>query len=110
MTYLSSHYHDGIVSVFAKPEQFIIQIVANKYNPANYWQVVSACCALYLVDTYIRSGRWRSQYDINVEEKTVVGKILVNVHYYEQGNVSFRAQRAESNQKGAILGSTRDDP
>ena len=41
-----------------------------------------------------------------MEEKTV----FVNVQYYEQGNVSFRAQRAEYNRKGAILGTTRDDP
>jgi len=75
LTYLSSHYHDGVTSVFAKSggtKQFTIQIVANKYNPANYW-----------------SGRWRSQYDIDMEEKTVVGKVLVNVHYYEQGNVQL---------------------
>lgn len=35
-----------------------------------------------------RSGRWRSQYTVNVEERKLIGKILVNVHYYEQGNVS----------------------
>lgn len=40
LTYLSSHFHDGTVSVFAPtgpPQEFIIQIVANKYNPTNYW-------------------------------------------------------------------------
>jgi len=75
LTYLSSHYHDGVTSVVAKtgnPRQFIVQIVANKYNPTNYW-----------------SGRLRSQYDIDIEEKAVVGKIYVNVHYYEQGNVQL---------------------
>lgn len=36
---------------------------------------------------YTRSGRWRSEYRIDLEGSKVEGKILVNVHYYEQGNV-----------------------
>ncbi|KAF8630941.1 hypothetical protein AX17_005298 [Amanita inopinata Kibby_2008] len=75
LAYLSSHYFGGVTSVFAKPgssKQFIVQMVANKYNPTNYW-----------------SGRWRSQYDIDLEEKTINGKIYANVHYYEQGNVQL---------------------
>jgi hypothetical protein len=41
-TYLAAHFYDGVVSIFAKRDgmpEFIIQIVANKYNPANYWCV-----------------------------------------------------------------------
>lgn len=34
-----------------------------------------------------RSGRWRSEYIVDLSENIVSGKILVNVHYYEQGNV-----------------------
>jgi hypothetical protein len=34
-----------------------------------------------------RSGRWRSKYVIDLSENTISGKILVNIHYYEQGNV-----------------------
>jgi len=40
LQYLSSHYNDGTASVFAPPDDescFIIQIVANKYNPVNFW-------------------------------------------------------------------------
>ncbi|KAH6908026.1 F-actin-capping protein subunit alpha [Coprinopsis sp. MPI-PUGE-AT-0042] len=61
LTYLSSHFLDGAVSVFPPNEtspEFMIQIVANKYNPTNYW-----------------SGRWRSQYAVNFNEKTVKGFI-----------------------------------
>ena len=87
--------------MFAKSgstKQFTIQIVANKYNPANYWQVVSAFHVLCLIDmVHVRSGRWRSQYDIDMEGKTVVGKVLVNVHYYEQGNVSLQIQQVGMN-------------
>ena len=36
-----------------------------------------------------RSGRWRSEYIIDTAAKTLEGKILVNVHYYEQGNVQL---------------------
>lgn len=38
---------------------------------------------------HTRSGRWRSEYTIDTTAKTLEGKILVNVHYYEQGNVQL---------------------
>ena len=49
---------------------FVIQIVANKYNPPNYW-----------------SGRWRSEYVLDLDKGEARGTVLINVHYYEQGNV-----------------------
>ena len=73
LTYIAAHFHDGITSVFSTPgnsERFVVQVVANKYNPSNFW-----------------SGRWRSEYIVNLADRTLEGKILVNVHYYEQGNV-----------------------
>jgi len=82
LTYLSAHYHDGVTAVFSVPEspsQFVIQIVANKYNPSNFW-----------------SGRWRSEYRIDLEDKSIEGKVNVNVHYYEQGNVRSWAFRSQS--------------
>ncbi|KAH0831910.1 F-actin-capping protein subunit alpha [Lanmaoa asiatica] len=75
LSYLASHYIDGVTAIFASqpPGHFTVQIVSNKYNLANFW-----------------SGRWRSQYQIDfAESKTIQGKILVNVHYYEQGNVQL---------------------
>ncbi|KAG5638246.1 hypothetical protein H0H81_001015 [Sphagnurus paluster] len=75
LSYLSSHFLDGVGSVFATPgtpNHFVIQIVANKYNAPNYW-----------------SGRWRSEYVVDLNENQVTGRILVHVHYYEQGNVSI---------------------
>ncbi|XP_006462689.1 hypothetical protein AGABI2DRAFT_193792 [Agaricus bisporus var. bisporus H97] len=74
-TYLAAHFHDGVASIFSKGNgvrEFIIQVVANKYNPSNYW-----------------SGRWRSEYTISFDEGKVTGKILAHVHYYEQGNVQL---------------------
>ncbi|RDB17879.1 F-actin-capping protein subunit alpha [Hypsizygus marmoreus] len=75
LTYLSAHFHDGVASVFSTqetPNRFVIQVVANKYNPTNYW-----------------AGRWRSEYFVDLNENKVSGKILVNIHYYEQGNVQL---------------------
>lgn len=75
LEYLSSHFNDGTASVFATANnatRFIIQIVANKYNPVNFW-----------------SGRWRSEYIVDLDARTTTGRILVNVHYYEQGNVQL---------------------
>ncbi|KAJ7288453.1 F-actin-capping protein subunit alpha [Mycena rebaudengoi] len=75
LTYLSAHFHDGVTSIFStkgSPNQFVIQIVANKYNPVNYW-----------------AGRWRSEYTVDLSENTIRGTVLVNVHYYEQGNVQL---------------------
>ncbi|KAG9315930.1 F-actin-capping protein subunit alpha [Chiua virens] len=75
LSYLAAHYIEGVVVVFASqpPSQFTVQIASNKYNPSNFW-----------------SGRWRSQYQIDLgASKTITGKILVNVHYYEQGNVQL---------------------
>ncbi|KAJ3972994.1 F-actin-capping protein subunit alpha [Lentinula raphanica] len=75
LNYLLGHFYDGVSSTFASqttPNQYILQIVANKYNPTNFW-----------------SGRWRSEYIIDLNDHSVNGSILVNVHYYEQGNVQL---------------------
>ncbi|KAH9999617.1 F-actin capping protein alpha subunit [Russula compacta] len=82
LQYLSSHFNDGTASVFATPDNetsFIIQIVANKYNPVNFW-----------------SGRWRSEYIVDLDARTITGQILVNVHYYEQGNVQLETKHQSS--------------
>jgi capping protein alpha len=41
LNYILAHFHDGVASVFsvARTSKFFIQIVANKYNPSNYWCV-----------------------------------------------------------------------
>ncbi|KAK0219126.1 hypothetical protein IW262DRAFT_1462747 [Armillaria fumosa] len=38
--YLSMHFPNSVSSVFSSaslPNQFIIQVIVNKYNPTNYW-------------------------------------------------------------------------
>ena len=90
LNYLLAHYLDGVASVFSEAgsNKFFVQIVANKYNPSNYWCVATSrmyCCSSFQI--YCRSGRWRSEYVVTLDENKVDGKILANVHYYEQGNV-----------------------
>ncbi|KAJ7935558.1 F-actin capping protein alpha subunit [Mycena leptocephala] len=69
LTYLAAHFHDGVSSIFASKggtNRFIIQVVANKYNPSNYW-----------------AGRWRSEYTIDLNENTrskVAGSTFDNAH------------------------------
>ncbi|KAL1677930.1 F-actin-capping protein subunit alpha [Schizophyllum commune] len=74
-TYLAAHFVEGVAAVFASPDapnKFTIQVVSNKYNPNNFW-----------------SGRWRSEYTVDLNDNTINGKIWLNVHYYEQGNVQL---------------------
>lgn len=90
---------------------YTIQVVANKYNPSNYWCVVELHKRLNDVITGLnRSGRWRSAYTIDFAENKVAGKVLVNVHYYEQGNVSHTyvllLEKADVN---GMLGPTFND-
>ncbi|EJD39947.1 F-actin capping protein, alpha subunit [Auricularia subglabra TFB-10046 SS5] len=75
LAYVEDHFHDGVASVFADldaPKTFTVQIVANKYNPPNFW-----------------AGRWRSEYIVDLDKGEARGTVLVNVHYYEQGNVQL---------------------
>ncbi|KAF8340339.1 F-actin-capping protein subunit alpha [Cantharellus anzutake] len=83
--YVADHFEEGVVTVFPPKvpgtegetleEIFIIQIVSNKYNPSNFW-----------------SGRWRSEYYVDVQGGEVHGRVLINVHYYENGNVQLSTQ------------------
>lgn len=73
------------------PKHFQLYFVGNKYNPANYWYALSlrSSWCRQVLSFPCRTGRWRSSYEVNLEEGTVTGRILVNVHYYEQGNVGL---------------------
>jgi hypothetical protein len=36
-----------------------------------------------------RTGQWRSVYNIDPKAGSITGRIHVDVHYFENGNVSF---------------------
>ncbi|KAL2830470.1 F-actin-capping protein subunit alpha [Aspergillus cavernicola] len=57
-----------------------ILLVANRYSPNNFW-----------------NGRFRSIYQVPVgDSATITGKIHVDVHYYEDGNVSLNTTKSVS--------------
>jgi len=55
--YVAEHYATGAVSVFVTDGGLTAVLVANKYNPRNYW-----------------NGRWRSQWNFEVSGQSAKGK------------------------------------
>ena len=50
--YLKAHFYDGVASVYSMnnmAREYIIQIVGNKYSPANYWCVLVLGALWYCV-------------------------------------------------------------
>lgn len=77
--YIAEHYATGVVSVFSTSDgKLAVAIVANKYNPRNYW-----------------NGRWRSQWILEVSGSSAKlnGTLRANVHYYEDGNVQLTSEK-----------------
>lgn len=68
---------DVSLAVYPVPEEISkisIIIVSTKYNPNNFW-----------------NGHWRSSYIYDLDTKELTGHISTQVHYYEDGNVSFQS-------------------
>lgn len=63
---------------------YTLEVVGNKYNTSNFWSVAHVRDHLCLT---CRTGRWRTRWVVDQAAGTVEGKIHVDVHYYEQGNV-----------------------
>jgi len=86
--YLSNHYEDGTNNpnstargagvVYASAEgQIAIVLAFTNINTNNYW-----------------TGGWQSEWTFNVSEQKTVqmeGRIRLNVHYYEDGNVQLNS-------------------
>jgi len=77
--YVTEHYPHGTTTVYGKRQgnqnKVIVAISSSKFNPSNFW-----------------NGRWRSTWQITFGsggQATIDGKIQVNVHYYEDGNVQL---------------------
>ncbi|KAF2760221.1 subunits of heterodimeric actin filament capping protein Capz [Pseudovirgaria hyperparasitica] len=71
-THAQEHYPASSYGVYPieNDSAVAIALVANKYSPNNFW-----------------NGRWRSVYQFNPSTSTLTGKVHVDVHYYEDGNV-----------------------
>ncbi|ODV63100.1 Cap1p [Ascoidea rubescens DSM 1968] len=54
-------------------DKFIIIILNNKFNPSNFW-----------------NGSWSSYYVYSNSMQKLFGKISIDIHYYEDGNVRLK--------------------
>jgi capping protein alpha len=78
--YISEHYPHGATTVYGKKQgnqyKIVVAISSSKFNPNNFW-----------------NGRWRSTWQVTFGagggQATIDGKLQVNVHYYEDGNVQL---------------------
>ncbi|KAJ5729515.1 F-actin-capping protein subunit alpha [Penicillium malachiteum] len=74
------HYSNCSYGVYPIEDDSAVAIllVANRYSPNNFW-----------------NGRFRAIYQVPVSSSstTVTGKIHVDVHYYEDGNVSLNTTK-----------------
>uniref|UniRef100_A0A914GZ06 F-actin-capping protein subunit alpha n=1 Tax=Globodera rostochiensis TaxID=31243 RepID=A0A914GZ06_GLORO len=86
--YIYEHFHlTGVATVFTplhqhkEPKLVVLCIESHQYQPKNYW-----------------NGRWRSEWHLpNFDGKTAVqkctGKLRLQVHYYEDGNVQLISEK-----------------
>jgi len=84
--YVQEHYLHGTSTVYAKKEGKNTVITAcissAKFNPNNFW-----------------NGRWRSVWTCKFAgggQIEIVGRLRVNVHYYEDGNVQLTTDTPKS--------------
>lgn len=78
--YVAENYPVGTTTVYGKRQgnqyKIIVCISSSKFNPTNYW-----------------NGRWRATWQVTFTpgggQATIDGKLQVNVHYYEDGNVQL---------------------
>jgi capping protein alpha len=77
--YINEHFSTGIVSVYPHDGHLVVCVVANKYNPRNYW-----------------NGRWRSQWTVEIsgDQAKAKGVLRSQVHYYEDGNVQLNSEKS----------------
>ncbi|KAL8909489.1 MAG: hypothetical protein Q9207_000169 [Kuettlingeria erythrocarpa] len=76
-THASEHYPSATTAVCPSPGSITLLLVSNKYSPSNFW-----------------NGRWRSTYTLSHSPApTLIGRINVDVHYYEDGNVRLNTSK-----------------
>ncbi|KAM5439783.1 F-actin-capping protein subunit alpha [Microsporum ferrugineum] len=81
-SHAAEHYPNSSYGVYPSQDDSSIAIllVANKYSPNNFW-----------------NGRYRAIYNLPVSSPcTITGTIHVDVHYYEDGNVSLNNKKPVS--------------
>lgn len=77
--YVAQHYpSDSAFGVFAQQnaEEVAVVLVDNKFSPNNYW-----------------NGRWLGHYLVNTASNKITGKLTLDIHYYEDGNVRLKTNK-----------------
>lgn len=84
--YVTQHYpSDAVSGVFAQQNsssEIAIVLADNKFSPNNYW-----------------NGRWLAHFLIDTSSNQISGKISLDVHYYEDGNVRLKTSKDVSNEQ-----------
>ncbi|KAL8924884.1 MAG: hypothetical protein Q9208_003767 [Pyrenodesmia sp. 3 TL-2023] len=76
-THATEHYPSATTAVCPSPTSITLLLVSNKYSPSNFW-----------------NGRWRSTYTLSLSSPpALTGRINVDVHYYEDGNVRLTTSK-----------------
>lgn len=83
LQYVADHYPSGTATVYASKQEnaILLCISSAKFNPSNFW-----------------NGRWRSEWKIPVGKSgnlALSGRIRVQVHYYEEGNVQLQTDTSK---------------
>ena len=91
--HVSEHYPSASLGIYPSADGSIhILTVSSKYSPSNFY-----------------NGRFRSHYTYTPSSNSLTGKITVDVHYYEDGNVRLltdkKVQESVKGDAGATIAS-----
>jgi len=80
-TYVNDHYPFGTFGVYTKDGEIYLCITSTRFNPSNFW-----------------NGRWRSVWKVPSKsgEIQIEGRIRLQVHYYEDGNVQLHTDTVKA--------------
>jgi len=80
-SYVNDHYPFGTYGVYTKDGDFYICITSTRFNPSNFW-----------------NGRWRSVWKVPTKtgDIQIEGRIRLQVHYYEDGNVQLHTDTVKA--------------
>ncbi|OQR97077.1 F-actin-capping protein subunit alpha [Achlya hypogyna] len=84
--------NQGAAAVFSTGDnELTIVLSTERINLRNYW-----CDRDYATATkrVLTSGRWTSQWTLNLDSRVLKGAIDLHVHYYEDGNLQLQSRKA----------------
>jgi len=79
--YVKDHYPFGTYGAYAKDGDIYVCITSTRFNPNNFW-----------------NGRWRSVWKVPSKsgDVQIEGRIRLQVHYYEDGNVQLHTDTVKA--------------